>query len=87
MIGGRKNPRNLSFAEMFRSRVFQPGFRGTSGFLEWLPGFPPKQTEVAWDKVGNHSSMRLQQHRHLYRCRVTWATQTFAEISAAAKRL
>jgi len=39
--------------------VFQPGFRGTSGFSEWLPGVPPKQTEIAWDEIRNYSFMRL----------------------------
>jgi len=33
--------------------VFQPGFR------EWLPGLPPKQTEIAWDEICDHSSMPL----------------------------
>jgi len=31
--------------------VFQPGFR------EWLSGVPPKQTEFAWDKIRNRSSV------------------------------
>jgi len=31
--------------------VFQSGFR------EWLPGVPPKQTEFAWEKIRNHSSV------------------------------
>ena len=39
-----------------------------SGFREWLPGVPLKQTEIAWDDIRNHSSVRLQQYRHLYRC-------------------
>jgi len=39
--------------------VFQPAFRGTSGFREWLPGVPLKQTEFAWDEIRNHSSRRL----------------------------
>ena len=39
--------------------VFQPRFRGTSGFREWLPGIPLKQTEIAWDEIRNHTSMRL----------------------------
>jgi len=38
---------------------FQPGFRGTSGFHEWLTGATPKQTEFAWDEIRNHSSMWL----------------------------
>jgi len=42
-----------------QSSVFQPGFRGTSGFREWLSGVPPKQTEIAWGEIRNHSSMRL----------------------------
>jgi len=33
--------------------VFQPGFH------EWLPGAPRKGTEIAWDEISNHSSMRL----------------------------
>jgi len=28
-------------------------------FREWLPGVPPKQTEISWDESRNHSSMRL----------------------------
>ena len=50
--------------------VFQPGFRGTSVFREWLPGIPPKQTETkfTWDEIHNHSPMRLQQYRHLDHC-------------------
>jgi len=39
--------------------VFQPAFRETSGFREWLPGVRPKQTEIAWDEIRDHSSMRL----------------------------
>jgi len=33
--------------------AFQTGFPGTSGFREWLPGFPPEGTENAWDKIRN----------------------------------
>jgi len=40
--------------------VFQPGFRGSSGFREWLPEVPPKQTEIAWDEIRNHSYMRFR---------------------------
>jgi len=32
---------------------------GCQGFREWLPGVPPKQTEIAWDEIRNHSSVRL----------------------------
>jgi len=39
--------------------VFQPGFCGTLGFREWLPGVPPKQTEFARVEICNHSFMRL----------------------------
>jgi len=39
--------------------VFQPGFRGTSGFREWLPGVPLKRTEFSWDEIRNHISMLL----------------------------
>jgi len=31
----------------------------STGFREWLPGVPPKQTEIAWDEIRNHSSMQL----------------------------
>jgi len=30
-----------------QSSVFQPGFR------EWLTRLPSKQTEIAWDEIGN----------------------------------
>ena len=36
-----------------RNSAFQPGFRGTSGFRDCLPGFPPKQAEIAWDEICN----------------------------------
>jgi len=35
------------------SSVFQSGDR------EWLPGVAAKQTDVAWDKIRDHSSERL----------------------------
>ena len=51
-----------------QSCVFQAGFRGTSGFREWLPRILPKQTEIAWGEIRNHISMRLQQHWRLDNC-------------------
>ena len=30
-------------------QCFQPEFR------KWMPGVPPKQTEIAWDEIRNHS--------------------------------
>jgi len=36
--------------------IFQPGF------CKWLPGVLLKQTEIGWDKIHIHSSMRLYQY-------------------------
>jgi len=30
-----------------------------------MPDVPPKQTEIAWDEILNHSFMRLQQHHSI----------------------
>jgi len=49
----------LVFWSDFLHQCFQPGFRGISLFREWLPGVPLKRTEIAWDKIRNHSSMPL----------------------------
>jgi len=49
---------NLSFC----ASVFQ------AGFSEWLSGVSPKETEIAWDEIRNHSYTRLQQCRRLDHC-------------------
>jgi len=49
---------NLSFC----ASVFQ------AGYSEWLSGVSPKETEIAWDEIRNHSYTRLQQYRHLDHC-------------------
>jgi len=55
----------------FYVSVCQPGFRGTLGFREWLPGVPPKQTEIAWNEIRNHSAMRLRECPLLYKARIS----------------
>jgi len=39
--------------------VFQPGFRGTSGFPEWLPGVPPNLAEIIADLAYISFSRRM----------------------------
>jgi len=63
--------------------VFQPGIRGTPGFREWPPAVPPKQTEIAWEIRLLQKVRQTLGSLH----RVPWATQTFAEGSAAARGL
>jgi len=40
-------------------QCFSTGLPRNPGFRERLPGVPLKQTEIALDKIQNHSSMRL----------------------------
>jgi len=54
-----KSEENIAVLYSQYSSVFLPGFRRTLGFREWLPGVRPKQTEIAWDEIRNHSSTRL----------------------------
>jgi len=49
----------LSTVTLVYTSVFQPGFRGSSEFREWLPEVPPKQTRNCLDEIRNHSPMRL----------------------------
>jgi len=58
-MNGGKAPGHTEVASIVCTSVFQPGFRGTSGFRGCLPGVPLKQTEITLDEFHKHSSMRL----------------------------
>ena len=53
---------------MWPNAVFFNRGSGEPQGSKWLLGVPPKQTEIALDKICNHTSMRLEQYRHLDHC-------------------
>ena len=69
-----------------QSSVFQPGFRGTSGFREWLPGVWLKQTEICLGRNSQpqfNAVVAIQTLGSLHR--VPWGKQTFAEVPRQQK--
>jgi len=48
------NKSNKSHSSYISTSVFQPGFRGTSRFREWLPGVPPKHRNKQWCHISIH---------------------------------
>ena len=56
IAGHVSNKNTLLWFTYHYNSVFQPGFHETSGFREWLPGVPPKQTEISWDEIRKHAS-------------------------------
>ena len=69
------------------ARVFQLGFRGTSGFREWLPGVPRNRSNLPGTKFATTVLCSCSNTTVSQLHRVPWPTQTFAEGSVATKRL